>query len=215
MNADLTARAEMFTADMDWAEEDGRMRKVVYRDLSGAAPRFSALVKYAPGTEQPHHDHLAGEEVLVLEGTLEDDDGVYPAGTFVLMPAGTGHAPRSKDGCTFLVRPGQYPGKDRPRVVVDTNAIDWEAGSFEGLEQKLLYRDEATGEAVRLVRLVAGCEVPDHPHALIEETFLIEGDVLDPRGEFGPGCWTRDPIGSHHWASTKGGAVAYVHTGGE
>jgi len=214
LNTDFTRRAEMFSADMDWVDEDGRARKVLYRDLSGPAPRMTAVVRYPAGTRLPRHGHPAGEEVFVLDGVLEDDDGAYPAGSYVLLPAGSGHGTASRDGCTFFVRQGQYPGDGRPRVVLDTNAMDWQPGRIEGLESKVLFKDDATDELVRLVRVAPGCMVPDHAHPHGEEAFLISGDVVDPRGTFGPGCWTRDPADSHHWARSEGGALLYVRSGG-
>jgi len=214
LNVDVSARAEMFTADMPWIEEDGRERKVVYRDLSGSYPRMTALVRYPAGTDLPRHGHPAGEEVFVLDGVLEDEDGIYPAGTYLLLPAGSGHGPKSKEGCTFLVRQGQYPGAGRPRIALDTGAMEWEPGRFAGITQKVLFRDDENGELVRLVRIAPGCEIPEHGHPHGEEVFLIAGDIVDPRGTFGPGCWTRDPVGSGHWAKSETGALLYVHTGG-
>lgn len=65
-----------------------------------------ALMKLAPGTRLGLHGHAAGEEILVLEGVLEDDDGAYPKGAWVRNPPGSAHAPRSNTGCTFYVKTG-------------------------------------------------------------------------------------------------------------
>jgi anti-sigma factor ChrR (cupin superfamily) len=65
-----------------------------------------ALMKLAPGTRLQPHGHPAGEEILVLEGALEDDDGAYPKGAWLRNPPGSSHAPRSRDGCTFYVKTG-------------------------------------------------------------------------------------------------------------
>jgi anti-sigma factor ChrR (cupin superfamily) len=65
-----------------------------------------------------------------------------------------------------------------------------------------------------MVRLAAGVTVPDHPHPLGEEALLVDGDLEDDQGSYGPGCWVRNPPGSHHWASTKNGCLLYVRTGG-
>ncbi|MBL28091.1 MAG: cupin [Rhodospirillaceae bacterium] len=213
LNVDFSARAEMFTTDMPWVDEQGRDRKVVYRDLTGSHPRMTAVVRYSAGTDLPRHGHPAGEEVYVIDGVLEDEDGVYPAGTYLLLPAGTGHGPKSKEGCTFFVRQGQYPGAGRPRIELKTDALEWEPGRYPGITQAVLFRDDERGELIRLIRIEAGCEIPQHAHERVEEIFLISGDVVDPNGTFGPGCWTRDPIGSGHWARSETGALLYVHTG--
>ena len=53
------------------------------------------LIRFAPGTALPAHDHPAGEEVFVLEGTYTDADGSYGPGTWVRYPPGSRHAPSS------------------------------------------------------------------------------------------------------------------------
>lgn len=65
-----------------------------------------ALLRLAPGTRMPRHDHPGGEEILVLDGVLEDEDGRYPKGTWLRNPPGSGHAPFSAEGCTLYVKSG-------------------------------------------------------------------------------------------------------------
>lgn len=64
------------------------------------------LSRYAPGASFPHHDHPGGEEVLVLDGALEDEDGHYPTGTWFRCPPGSAHAPTSPEGCRLWVKVG-------------------------------------------------------------------------------------------------------------
>jgi len=65
-----------------------------------------ALTKLAPGTRLARHDHPAGEEIWVLEGILEDDDGAYPEGTWLRNPPGSSHVPRTRAGCIFYTKTG-------------------------------------------------------------------------------------------------------------
>jgi anti-sigma factor ChrR (cupin superfamily) len=46
-----------------------------------------ALVRWAPGTIFKPHTHLGGEEILVLDGTFEDEHGAYPAATWLRSPS--------------------------------------------------------------------------------------------------------------------------------
>ena len=70
-----------------------------------------ALVKWAPGTEFSAHGHPGGEEILVLDGVFEDEQGRYPKGTWLRNPAGSFHTPFSTEGCTIYVKTGHlYPG---------------------------------------------------------------------------------------------------------
>ncbi len=65
------------------------------------------LVRIAPNTQFPKHPHAGGEEILVLEGTLWDEEGSYPAGSWVRNPAGSKHAPFAKeDGALIYVKFG-------------------------------------------------------------------------------------------------------------
>ncbi len=64
------------------------------------------LIRFAPGTKLPAHDHPAGEEVFVLDGTYSDAEGSYGPGTWIRYPPGSRHAPSSTDGCVAYVKSG-------------------------------------------------------------------------------------------------------------
>lgn len=66
----------------------------------------TSLIRFDPGAEAPRHAHPWGEEVLILDGTLEDESGVYPPGTWIRSPAGSEHAPFSRAGCTMFLKTG-------------------------------------------------------------------------------------------------------------
>ena len=66
----------------------------------------TALVRWAPGTEFQPHTHPGGEEIFVLEGTFEDEDGVYPQGSWLRNPSYSRHRPFSREGCTIYVKTG-------------------------------------------------------------------------------------------------------------
>lgn len=97
------------TDAMDWQPQgtDGRRIKPLYRQAG--FPEQIRLVELAPGTRVEQHPHPGGEEVFVLSGSIQDDDGVYPAGTWFRLPDGSSHAPWSEDGCTLYVRVGHLP----------------------------------------------------------------------------------------------------------
>ncbi len=67
------------------------------------------LVRFAPGTAIKDDVHAGGEELLVLEGVLEDQYGRYPAGTWLRQPDGSRHDPFSSEGCTLWVKRGHLP----------------------------------------------------------------------------------------------------------
>jgi anti-sigma factor ChrR (cupin superfamily) len=69
-------------------------------------PERVALIRLAPGTRWGRHGHPGGEEILVLDGVLEDELGAYPKGTWLRHPDGSAHDPSSRGGCTLFVKTG-------------------------------------------------------------------------------------------------------------
>lgn len=65
-----------------------------------------ALVKWEPGTVFQRHSHLGGEEIYVIEGVFEDEQGIYPQGTWIRNPHGSIHTPFSRNGCLIYVKTG-------------------------------------------------------------------------------------------------------------
>ena len=67
----------------------------------------TALVKWSPNTQFNTHSHSGGEEILVLEGTLYDERGIYPKGSWLRSPNFSQHTPFTKDdGATIYVKTG-------------------------------------------------------------------------------------------------------------
>jgi anti-sigma factor ChrR (cupin superfamily) len=73
--------------------------KVLYSDDSGMT---TALFKLDPGAVVPLHWHTALEQTYVLEGTLEDHEGVCGPGQFVWRPAGNQHEAVAPSGAVIL-----------------------------------------------------------------------------------------------------------------
>jgi len=71
-----------------------------------AYPEKIRLTRIEAGADIPAHDHLGGEEVFVLEGALEDENGRYETGTWFRFPDGSYHEPFTKDGCLLYVKTG-------------------------------------------------------------------------------------------------------------
>jgi mannose-6-phosphate isomerase-like protein (cupin superfamily) len=62
------------------------------------------LVRMAPKTWLPAHDHAAAEQCLVLEGSISSEGATAYAGDFTYMPAGSSHQPLySEEGCLLLI----------------------------------------------------------------------------------------------------------------
>lgn len=71
----------------------------------------TALVRFAPGATLPDHEHVELEQTFVLEGSLEDHEGVATAGNYVWRPAGSRHDAHAPNGClalSFFLRPNKF-----------------------------------------------------------------------------------------------------------
>jgi len=71
----------------------------IYKSAGGCS---AALLRYAPGSSVPTHEHLGYEHILVLTGEQNDQYHTYPQGTLVISPPGTSHAVESESGCIVL-----------------------------------------------------------------------------------------------------------------
>jgi len=86
---------------MPWQEPfPGIRMKVLYQD--NAAKETMMLFETSPGTIIPEHVHGGVGWAFVLEGTMEDDEGVVAGGNFVYRPAGSRHSVRTPNGAKYL-----------------------------------------------------------------------------------------------------------------
>lgn len=69
------------------------------------------MMRLRAGTIVPTHDHPGGEELLVLDGEFADQNGSYPKGTWLRMPAGSSHNLSSEQGCTIWLKLGHLAGE--------------------------------------------------------------------------------------------------------
>jgi anti-sigma factor ChrR (cupin superfamily) len=69
------------------------------------------MMRLQPGTTVPTHDHPGGEELLVLAGEFADQNGSYPKGTWLRMPAGSSHDLVCEQGCTIWLKLGHLAGE--------------------------------------------------------------------------------------------------------
>ncbi|MCP5159194.1 MAG: cupin domain-containing protein [Gammaproteobacteria bacterium] len=212
-HANRRRQARVDTTLLNWeASPSGTVwRKPLYR-VGGENGPVTSLVRYAPGGAFQPHSHPDGEEILVLEGVFADEHGDYPAGTYLLNPDGSRHAPRSDPGCVLLVRLRQYPGAHRLQQVLDTTTGPWSPGLASGIEMQMLYAQAGYPERMRLERWCPDTTRSCHPNG--EEIFILEGALQDGEGAAGPGCWLRYPPGDCGVLHSIIGCQLYVRVGG-
>lgn len=215
INTDLGLRVVVDTARMSWqpSPSGSVWRKPLFRHGGEHGP-VTSIVRYAARGSFAPHSHPEGEEILVLDGLFSDEHGDYPAGTYLLNPHGSRHAPRSAEGCRLFVRLRQYPGPDRPRVVTDTTAMSWEPGLASGHRVKTLFCDPRYPDSMSLWRLEPGAHLPTRSCANGAEALVLEGELCDLHGTYRKGCWIRSPRGSELALSSNTGCIVYLRLGG-
>jgi anti-sigma factor ChrR (cupin superfamily) len=200
------------SAELPWvvSPSPGVERRLLER-IGDEVARATSVVRYAPGSRFAQHGHGGGEEILVLEGTFGDYQGLYPAGTYLRNPPGSAHAPFSESGSTLLVKLQQMHPEDQQRVVIDTHAAAWHPGLVPGLEVMPLHAFGS--EQVALVRWAPGTRFQAHSHPSGEEIYVIDGVFQDEHGTYPAGSWLRNPPGSVHRPWSDAGCTIWVKTG--
>ncbi len=214
VNADFSRRVVIATDEMPWlpSPQAGVERRLLDR-IGGEVARATSLVRYAPASAFPAHEHALGEEFFVLSGVFSDEHGDYPTGTYVRNPPQSRHTPRTAPGCSILVKLRQMTLSEQTRIVVDSTTARWEQASIAGLKTLPLYLAPDAGEKVMLERLEAGTnhievDCPDG-----EEIFILSGDLRDEYGTYGSGTWIRNPVGFRRHLGSRSGATYWVKRG--
>ena len=95
------------TRSSDWLP--GLVAGLQVLPLHAFGSEHVALVRWAPGTRFQLHGHPGGEEIFVLDGVFQDEQGNYPAGSWLRNPHASSHCPWSEAGCTIWVKTGHLP----------------------------------------------------------------------------------------------------------
>jgi anti-sigma factor ChrR (cupin superfamily) len=106
---------------------------------------------------------------------------------------------------TTLERSTAATTGDAHSHVVRPVDMEWQKTRFPGCEAKTLLLDRKTGLVTALMRFAPGAVLPDHEHVQIEQTWVIEGKLVDKEGpaaglEVGPGEFVWREVGSRHVA---------------
>lgn len=122
INADFSRRAVVTAAQYQWiASPQAGVERVMLERIGGEKARATSVVRYAPNATFPHHQHPAGEEILVLAGAFDDGEARYPAGWYLRNPPGSAHQPGSVEGAILFVKLRQMRADETLPVRIDTN----------------------------------------------------------------------------------------------
>lgn len=97
------------------------------------------------------------------------------------------------------------------RAVVYTPELPWVDSPMAGVQRRMLDRDgEEVARATSLVRYAPGSYFSSHTHGGGEEYLVLDGVFSDEQGDFGPGTYVRNPVGSSHTPHSTTGATLLV-----
>ncbi len=213
LNDDFSQRVVVRPEDYNWTSSPASgVDRMMLDRIGDEVARATTIVRFAPNSQFDAHVHGGGEEYLVLAGVFSDENGDYPAGTYVRNPIGTAHRPHiGPEGATILVKLHQFDAEDTQPKVIDTRNAEFKPGSRPGLTVLPLH--SAARENVALVRWAPGTRFADHTHWGGEEIFVIEGTFQDEHGDYPAGSWLRNPHMSRHDPWSDAGCLIYVKTG--
>ena len=211
LNMNFAQRVVIDTESMPWVASPakGVWRKPLERE-DAESGHTTSVVRYDAGARFSTHPHPMGEEIFVLEGIFSDEQGDYPAGTYLRNPPGSQHAPFSDQGCTILVKLNQFDERDSASIRVNTHTQAWLPG-IGGLEVMALHEFEH--EHVALVKWPAGERFQPHRHFGGEEIFVLSGEFADEHGRYPKGSWLRSPHMSEHFPFVEQETIILVKTG--
>ena len=214
VNADFTQRVVIATGAMPWipSPQAGVERRLLDR-IGGEVARATSLVRYAPASAFPAHEHELGEEFFVLRGVFSDEHGDYGEGTYVRNPPRSLHAPRTAGGCTILVKLRQMKPTETERVVIDTTRAIWQPADPNGLLRLPLHLAPDTGESVTLERMPPGTHLVETDQPGGEEIFVLLGVLSDRHRAYCAGTWIRNPAGFRSELGSRGGATYWAKRG--
>lgn len=175
--------------------------------IGGETARATSLVRYAPGSVFPEHQHPFGEEFLVLEGEFADEAGRYPAFTWVHNPHGSHHSPRSDTGCLLFVRLREMNPDDTIQRVLCLEERTPETGKSEQLLHRFGDEEVVWAQAAAGVRLARAANF----HG--QEALVVRGSVewqTDQVRRLEAQSWIRVPPGCPLRLTTLEPSVIYL-----
>jgi len=211
LNLDLSQPVIHHPDDSDWVTSpaDGVSRIHLEREAKESG-RTTSFVRFAPDSFFPAHCHPAGEEIYVMEGIFSDENGDYPAGTYIRNPPGSMHKPFTREGCTLFVKLEQFQSDDNKQVILRPEDQHWQPGIGN---LKVLPLHSYGTESTALVLWPENEVFQAHTHWGGEEIVVLDGTFIDEYGEYSKGSWIRSPHLSKHFPRVEAETLILVKVG--
>lgn len=210
VNADFSRWASVTPGEYQWvASPQSGVERVMLDRVGEEDARATSVVRYAPDSFFPRHQHPGGEEIFVLSGMFSEEDRHYPAGWYLRNPPGSSHRPFSNEGAVIFVKLRQMLPSECRSVRIDTrDPASWQRR--HGREVCPLFSN--TTEHVCLRRLAPG-ESVSVGAVRSAELLVLAGDVVIGAQCYERGSWVRAPAGERPViAAGTWGATLYLKT---
>ncbi|MDR9826560.1 cupin domain-containing protein [Vibrio sp. FNV 38] len=185
LNMDPSQSLIIDTLSQVWSAspKTGVWRKPLEREAAESG-HVTSVVRYDPNSSFSTHEHPLGEEIIVLKGMFSDEDGDYPAGTYLRNPPGSNHTPYSHQGCELFVKLNQMDTLDQTavrkqiiwdRVAKESASYCTQTNPIQRSQPILLYSHN--NEAVYIVRLEPGQFIHPNDGFSRYEIFILKGTL--------------------------------------
>jgi len=211
LNMDLSKPVCFRPEDQDWIKSpaDGVSRIYLEREAEESG-HTTSFVKFEPDSFFPPHRHPQGEEIYVLQGVFSDENGDYPAGTYIRNPPGSHHSPFTRQGCILFVKLDQFQHDDTLDVVLRPADQLWRPGIGN---LKVLPLHSHKTQSTALVFWPKNEVFQAHTHWGGEEIVVIKGTFIDEFGSYPSGSWIRSPHMSKHFPHVEEETLILVKVG--
>lgn len=208
---DFSKEISVLADKQQWVKSpaDGVSRIPLEREAEESG-HTTSFVKFAPNSFFSEHSHPQGEEIYVLDGVFSDENGDYPAGTYLRNPPGSYHKPFTKKGCTLFVKLEQFQVGDKEHVVILPEDQQWQQdiGNL-----KVLSLHTFNTESTALVLWPRNEVFQPHTHFGGEEIVVISGKFIDEHGDYPTGSWLRSPHLSKHFPRVEEETLILIKVG--
>ncbi|WP_210545914.1 cupin domain-containing protein [Rhodoferax sp. PAMC 29310] len=212
VNHDLQADAMINASTVPWVSSPapGVRRIVLERDGGEHTTRATSLVAYRAGSRFAAHVHPKGEEILVLCGVFSDENGHYPAGSYLRNPPGSAHAPFSDEGCLIFVKLQQFSAQDTTQLALSAAPVHTTLPLTAVVRQVLFQRPD---ERVELVYFVQTGPLPADLQLQGLELLVLKGGLTGSAHHYPVGTWLRDASPETAGLQATAGTQIYVKYG--
>ncbi|MEX0727144.1 MAG: cupin domain-containing protein [Planctomycetaceae bacterium] len=91
---------------------------------------------------------------------------------------------------------------------LDVAGLPWAETRFPGIKMKVLWRDPNSEAFTALFHMAPGATLPRHRHVGVEQTFVLEGSLVDGEGTCTAGNFVWRDVGSIHAACAPEGCLS-------